>query len=68
MLSKIRRQAVLFWVAVVGFIWYVVQPILLPDVPSHPELLPVYTTMFGLSRAMKADKKRDDDEDGPSDE
>lgn len=67
MLRKAFQQVILFWLAVIGVVFYVVQPILFPDVPSHPELLPVYTLMFGISKAIKGDDKRNED-NGSSDE
>lgn len=66
MFGRIKQSVILFWLSVGGIVFYVVQPILFPEVPSHPELLPIYTLMMGLGRAVKKneDKDKDDENNG----
>lgn len=52
---KIKSHHILFTLAVVGFIFYALSPLLFPDATGlrQPELLPVYLTLCGLGQIAK---------------
>lgn len=61
-MKRALQAAILFWLGVIGTIFYIVRPILFPDVANEPEMLPVLTMMMGLGRAIRPSKNDDDDE------
>lgn len=62
---KVTHHALLFWVGLAGIVFYVVAPIVFPDVPNlrQPELLPVYTLMLGLGQLLKGNTGGDNNDD-----
>lgn len=63
-LANIKNHAILFWLGVIGIVFYVVSPVLFPDVPNlrQPELLPVYTLMVGLGQLIKGNTNKTEKE------
>lgn len=54
MRNEARNSRIIFWLGIVGLIFYVVAPILFPDAPvRQPELLPVYSAMIGIGHLLK---------------
>lgn len=51
-----QHHAVLFWIGLVGIVFYAVAPILFPELSAlrQPELLPIYIAMLGLGKALRA--------------
>lgn len=58
MTIKVKNHTILFWVGILGVLFYVLAPIFFPDVPNlrQPELLPVYTLMMGLGQLLKGNE------------
>lgn len=53
MFKKALHAAILFWMGLTGFVFYLAAPIVFPDIPSQPEVLPVLTVMMGIGQAAK---------------
>lgn len=54
-MKSLKQYQVLFWIGIIGIVFYVLSPILFPKIPGlrQPELLPVYTLMLGLGQLLK---------------
>lgn len=72
----VKHYQLLFWLAIIGIVFYVLGPILFPNAENlrQPELLPVYTLMLGLGQLFKGievnlsskknrNKNKDEDDD-----
>lgn len=61
---NIQNHNILFWLGVVGIVFYVISPIVFPHVENirQPELLPVYTLMLGLGQLLKGNAEETIDE------